>query len=233
MNIAIFCDHIDEALLLMEQIRQNGKEHNVRLASTQESLLTIAENGNRVDLLFVDMDYHAADGLCLMQRIQEISPSTLIVCLTTSNYLILKCNEFVWKYIVKPYGVAEIKSTLTKARKVLAPQMLFLPTASSREHIMLNIHSIMYFEMFDKCGVAHTAGQEQLQFRTTLGNLEKKLKDNGFFRSHKSFLVNIAYIQCATDETITMKDGACLPLSRNRKNDFFKLLIEQPDIILV
>lgn len=98
--------------------------------------------------------------------------------------------------------------------------------------MLLHIRNITYFEMFDKRGVVHTADQQQFQFRTTLGNLESRLKDHGFFRPHKSYLLNIEYIQYISDETITMKDGTCLPLSRNRKNAFHKLLSEYSEIIL-
>ena len=233
MNIAILCENVDESIFLMEQIKKINKAFSVKVFPGPDALQKELRSGGRFELFFVDMDHRIKDSFDLMQEIRKISPKALTVCLTTSSYVILKCNEHVWKYIIKPYRVSETGESLIKAQRILAPQMLLLPQSAGREYVMLNVHTIIYFEMYDKCGVVHTVDHKEYQFRTTLSDLERRLKENSFCRSHKSYLLNIEHIRHISDETITMVDGSSVPLSRNRKGTFYKQLSEHAEIIFV
>ena len=50
----------------------------------------------------------------------------------------------------------------------------------------------------------------------TLGDYEERLKNVGFIRIHKSFLVNFRFIEYVGKTTVTLTDGSTLSLSRNR-----------------
>lgn len=56
-----------------------------------------------------------------------------------------------------------------------------------------------------------------------IGEFGKLLCSSGFFAPHKSHLINLQYLRrYSVDGTITLRDGACVPLARRRKEAFLK-----------
>ena len=59
----------------------------------------------------------------------------------------------------------------------------------------------------------------------TLNEYEERLKDVGFIRVHKSYLVNFRFIESIGKTTVTLTDGSTLALSRNRVAETKKKLL--------
>jgi DNA-binding LytR/AlgR family response regulator len=56
-----------------------------------------------------------------------------------------------------------------------------------------------------------------------IGEFGKLLCSSGFFAPHKSHLINLQYLRrYNVDGTISLRDGACVPLARRRKEAFLK-----------
>lgn len=51
-------------------------------------------------------------------------------------------------------------------------------------------------------------------------DLDKYLSDKSFFRIHQSYLVNTIYINSVSNNTIVMKNGAVLNISRSKQKEF-------------
>ena len=54
------------------------------------------------------------------------------------------------------------------------------------------------------------------QIYETLENLEQQLKEYGFLRIHKSFLVNMAYIRSINNYNLTLDDGRQFSVPKGR-----------------
>ena len=67
-------------------------------------------------------------------------------------------------------------------------------------------------------------GKKELVSKT-LSNLEDLLEDKGFFRCHKSYLINKSHIIDSNSLTVKMSNNNNLPISR-RKKDAFKHWLE-------
>jgi hypothetical protein len=64
---------------------------------------------------------------------------------------------------------------------------------------------------------------------TMIGQLENLLSSKGFYRSHKSYLVNLSHLKpygFYPGKTLTLHNNMIIPLSRRRKQDFHKRYIE-------
>lgn len=54
----------------------------------------------------------------------------------------------------------------------------------------------------------------------TLGDLEELLNDKGFFRSHKSHLINFSHIQSYPNSTsAVLSEGTTIPIARQKKRN--------------
>lgn len=68
-----------------------------------------------------------------------------------------------------------------------------IPVTASRGILFLEIGQIVYAETAGHGCVVHTTSKSY-EINQLLGELEKKLTDYGFFRIHKSYLVNLSFI---------------------------------------
>ena len=68
-----------------------------------------------------------------------------------------------------------------------------IPVTASRGILFLEIAQIVYAETDGQGCVVHTASRSY-EVNQLLGELEKKLADFGFFRIHKSYLINLSFI---------------------------------------
>lgn len=72
---------------------------------------------------------------------------------------------------------------------------------------------------------------EMLISSSNIGVYKKCLKDFGFFCCHKSHVINVNHIKKFFKEGyIEMVDTSSVPLSRRRKGDFLKQIINKYDI---
>ena len=68
-----------------------------------------------------------------------------------------------------------------------------IPVTASRGILFLEIAQIVYAETDGHGCVVHTTSRSY-EVNQLLGELEKKLADFGFFRIHKSYLINLSFI---------------------------------------
>ncbi len=81
----------------------------------------------------------------------------------------------------------------------------------------INNYSMFYF-----------SDGKRLMVSRTLKDFEELLSDQGFFRAHKSHLVNTAHIRMIErDSTVVMTDGSSITVSRRRKDDLKQMLLQQ------
>ena len=82
-----------------------------------------------------------------------------------------------------------------------------------KQIVMLD--DILYFKAEKKYSRAYT-DEEKIFSNKGLGLWEKKLEKQGFFRCHKSYLINLENVSSIKGE-IVMKNGEKIPCSRNGK----------------
>ena len=63
-------------------------------------------------------------------------------------------------------------------------------------------------------------GGETAESPVQLNEIEEKLSGQGFFRCHRSFLVNMRHITHISNTELTMSDGSVVLLSKYRVKDF-------------
>ena len=97
---------------------------------------------------------------------------------------------------------------------------------ASRGILFLEIAQIVYAETDGHGCVVHTTSRSY-EVNQLLGELEKKLADFGFFRIHKSYLVNKAYIREICRYTAVLSNGIQLPIGKKWYMDLKKCLKER------
>ena len=91
------------------------------------------------------------------------------------------------------------------------------------------IKDILYVES-DRHYIIYHISERKHTFRVrgSIGRLQEQLHEYGFVRAHKQYLVNFRHVFNInkTNDTIVLKQGFELPMSRNRKADINEKLTE-------
>lgn len=190
------------------------------------------------DVLFLDMDMPDLNGLQVAEILAEMNPQVKIVFSTAyDQYAIHAFKLRAFHYMLKPYDEEDIAMVFRELRKIQPQNSAVAATALSQSASIktsvklaleldegiryVSPKDIMYISKEVKHVEVHLHDKAYI-VSYTLSELEQKLEPYGFFRCHKSYLVNLA----AISEMKTWVNGAynllmedagrsTIPVSRN------------------
>lgn len=172
---------------------------------------------NQFDVIILDIEMKKLTGLQVAEKIRETDKFVIIAFLTshqefaTSGY---EVNAF--RYLLK--GQPEhmyIKQLRSIFNEYHQTHMTF-PVQTSNNVFNISVSDILYFEIFKRTVVLHTT-TDKYQFNGKLSEIEEDERLVNFIKPHKSYYVNLAYIDNIEPSEIIMKNGDKIPLSRNSK----------------
>lgn len=208
---------VDDEPLSLEALgflleKQNKIELIGKYTDPLEALENIREA--RPELVFLDVEMPELDGISTAQEIINLGLDTHIVFATVFEQYAVKAFEMgAIDYVVKPFSENRIRLTVNRIAQKLQtstagrhsvnavikhklPRKIISKIAvwSDNSIVLLAPKDIQYFTMDDKRVFAYTA-DGAYECSSTLAELQYKLEDKGFFRCHKSFLINLEYIE--------------------------------------
>ena len=137
------------------------------------------------------------------------------------------CRHAEEKYFYDAFEVKAInlvkKGDLTRFAKAFG-DALVAADQLERQYILLNcageyrqidIRDIYYFETTMDHMVCVWYAGGKFVFQSSLANLEERMRDRGFIRTHRSYLVSMDTIHRIAYEEVTLNNGKSIPVSRN------------------
>ena len=101
-----------------------------------------------------------------------------------------------------------------------------LVVRSGRETFILNINDIYYIESIKKDAFIHIKGNI-IKCNKRLTEFEKELSAFGFFKTHRSYLVNIEKIESFDHKDVYMANGDKVLISASNYSKLNKLYLDQ------
>ncbi|GFI43226.1 transcriptional regulatory protein YpdB [Lachnospiraceae bacterium] len=147
------------------------------------------------DLFFLDINLGDINGTVLVNALKNMQPHMKLVFVTAYSEYAVKAFELeVEDYIMKPFD----KKRLEKMLKKCEIKRVRKPSESSRriaintdgKTIFKEVGDIVYIETYNRGCMIHTLEKDYFEGKS-IGDFEKRLCEFGFFRSQKSFLVNL------------------------------------------
>ncbi|MCC7379040.1 MAG: LytTR family transcriptional regulator DNA-binding domain-containing protein, partial [Chitinophagaceae bacterium] len=105
------------------------------------------------------------------------------------------------------------------------PDKLIIPSIEGFH--FTNFHEILYCFAVSNYTEFHLLGNKKILSSYTLGYYDELLKDHGFFRIHRSYLINLSHIKMyrrGDGGTVIMENDEEIEVSRNKKESFLKIL---------
>lgn len=178
------------------------------------------------DIVLMDIEMPVMGGFEAIERYKTRFPETVVIILTTHDEFAKKGFLFeAFRYIDKPSMASELPEALKSAgRKLNSGRTIVLKVIRAKE-ITVKIKNIVYIETLKRNVIVHI-GNDAVICDAAISEMERALADEGFYRVHRSYLINLKCVDsfCKTD--IKMNNGDMVMLSTRKFTEFKKHLME-------
>lgn len=218
MKIAI-CD--DEAIQV-KLIRTYVEEWSQTIAETvccfeydcASALLFDLDQG--IDLFLLDIQMKDYTGMDLAKEIRKTNEQAIIIFISgVSDYIFEGFNVKALNYLLKPIKKEQLFVCLNQAYQHYLEDEAYFTFISEKETFKINIKKIRYAEARLHYLELHV-DEQVYTIKMNLSELIEQLPNQTFCQIHRSFLVNLAYIDCINKQDILLSNQEVLPLARRK-----------------
>lgn len=161
---------------------------------------------NTLDAIFLDINIPKLDGMLLAKTIDKFEKRPKIIFITAyDNYAVEAFDLEIFDYILKPYSDERIISMLHRLKdtsdkknnedKAEYQKMRNKISLWKDDKIhIVDVNDIYYCEARERYTHIFTK-DEEYEIREGISEVEKTINHNIFFRSHRSYLVNLEKIE--------------------------------------
>lgn len=176
----------------------------------------------RYDVIFLDIVMPLLSGMDAAKELRLLDKSVKIIFLTSSpEFALSSYSVRALDYLIKPLSYDKMQQVLEECVALLfkEPDSLTLKTPGGYRRIYL--HDIEYLEAQNKKVLFHLSNSECLEVFQPLHTFEKELPDTkGFFKCHRSYLVNLKNVQHFSSVELSTKSGRQIPIARGYGKPF-------------
>jgi len=222
MNIAVCEDKAYDRDVLCAYIRdycdKNCYEGKIDAFDTGEALLDAFLPG-RFDLVFLDIFLPGFSGVEVAGKIREIDRDCMLVFITISrDYTAEGFDLQASSYVVKPVDRAKMEKALHMCRGSFEKNSRTIEVPKSGGNLAISIADLLYVEIYDKDAVLHMK-KGTVTSRIPLDELETRLGGEPFLRCHRSYIINMNYVDDMRDNGFLMRNGAFVPMRTNGRKE--------------
>ena len=229
-----FCDDDSAVLndlheLLAIYRAKKNKEINDYTFHSPLDLIAEIERGTRFDILFLDVLMPGQNGIDAATEIRNYDKNAKIIFLTSSSeFAVQSYTVNAFYYQLKPICTESfaclMDAVLSQCEKEQASSLiLHSKTGITR----IKPAQLEYCEVIHRTLFIHLTSGKVLECIGSLDELAKQLVPYGsFLRPHRSYLVNLEYIQNLSYRAITMSCLAEIPIPRGKYNEIKNAFLE-------
>ena len=209
---------------------------------------------NQVDIVFLDIQMPQVSGLDLAAEIikekssKEVNIPYIVFVTAFDEYAVKAFELNAVDYILKPVNPARLDSTVARIRKKIKESSVYssrieksisqisdkkrcdaVTVYSDGRFYPVRFSDIIMVSAGEKYSVLHTACKKY-EYRKLISEVETLLPEDNFFRSHRSYIINLDYIETIDFDinnrfTVSLKGIEFLiPVSRSRTRDFKQIM---------
>ena len=185
---------------------------NIKTFSSAESFLFHYAEEKNYDLLLLDIEMGAMDGVTMAKRIRRENESVQIVFITGySDYISEGYEVAALHYLMKPVNGDKLFSVLDRALEKQKQNERCLNLELSGEMVRIPFYEIRYLDVHQNYVTIH--GKQDYTVKKSLAEFEALL-DTRFCRVGRSMILNLNYISRVTKTDVYLSDKSMLPLPR-------------------
>ncbi len=203
---------------------QRGLALEAAVFSSAERFLFQYAQDKDWDLLLLDIEMGAMDGVTMAKQVRAHNEAVQIVFITGySDYIMEGYEVAALHYLMKPVNRQKLLTVLDRALEKRRQEERCLNLEAYGELVRLPFYEIRYLDVHQNYVTIHAKADYTVKH--TLADFEKEL-DSRFCRVGRSMIVNLKYIQRVTKTELRLSDGTVLPLPRGAYEPLNRAIIQ-------
>ena len=176
------------------------------------------------DILLLDIEMGAMDGVTMAKRVRQDNEAVQIVFITGySDYIAEGYEVSALHYLMKPVNETKLFEVLNRAVEKRKQEERCLNLELSGEMVRIPFYEIRYLDVHQNYITIHC--KQEYTLKRSLSSIEKEL-DGRFCRVGRTMIVNLKFIQRVTKMDVHLSDGTILPLPRGAYEPLNRAIIK-------
>lgn len=194
---------------------------HLELICMRSSEELLSSNCKDIDLLILSTEFEDINGIDVARKFRTKNATCEIIFISEDPLKARYAFEVdALRYLMKPVNDDELDEALDIAiSRIEHRASKLLKLKQGQRVLQLQIDDIIYFETLDRKLKVNTKDKVYL-VDNKINDLEKRLENQGFFRIHKSYLINLALIKEYDQNSVTMQNGEIAYISRLKSKIF-------------
>lgn len=205
---------------------ENGYKSEYEKYTSALSLYKRIKAGAKFDIIFLDIDMPALNGIELAKNIREIDgKEPKIVFISNREDRVFETFQ------VQPYGffrknnfTRDMTDALKEYLHEIATDNYSIAVQTNNNSVVrtLKVAEIVYIESYKSSQTVYLADGTTVSIHMTMEELENKLEEYDILRIYKGYLVNLSYVRKIEKNGVYVEfsgNERCLNISRNKVQD--------------
>ncbi len=239
---------VDDELKARNSLRKLLAKYcpDVQVVGTAENAIEAFEKIQSLqpNLVFLDIEMPKENGFKLLEKFKEVN-FDIIFTTAYSNYALKAFRYAALDYLTKPIDFRllieaigrfknkqEIASSQSRLHLLLdnlnnnpnSFEKIALPSVDGYQ--LVQVRNILYCQANINYTVVHLLDGKEITASKPLKEFEDLLPKETFFRTHKSFLINLNLIDsyCREEDCVVLTNNVSIPISSRLKNSFLNTI---------
>lgn len=241
MKVVIIDDEVDARVTLSNFLKR--KCSSVEIVGFGQSVKTGIESiiTHKPDLIFLDIKMGDGTGFDLVNQ-TDIGNAKVVFTTAYNEFAIKAFRINAFDYLLKPINPHELVEVVNKyvqsfnnstenvdiASKVNLKRGTRISINNGNSFKLIYSAQVIFIESDSSYSRLRLIDGRTEFCATSLGEYEKLLNNDDFYRIHNSYLVNCKYVEAIDkkENKVEMIDRSLIDISRRKKTDFIKCLTE-------
>lgn len=214
--------------LLARAIKSADIQAKVTFFNNEKKLLHEFEMSNIYDIVILDIDMPLINGKELAQKLRDIDSEFCLAFMSAYREEVFVTIPLgISAFIPKDFDRDACLSALVKLFKDYSkkqPDNTFWEIIDDGLTVTrrISLNNIFYIQCNNGNIVLHTHLDSFILTERVFEKITQKLISQGFYRSHRNYIVNVSKIYEVLDKEIVMSNEEHLPISKRNRKGLFK-----------
>lgn len=227
MNALVCDDDMQSMELLARHVREymNNRALNCSITATT-SPAEIVQSSQSFDLAFLDIQMEEMDGIALAKALRARNGRVALFFVT--NYDAYQDDAMdlrAFRFLGKPFDANRLYAGLDRAMEYIGGASMEIYLYEDGAHRRVLADDILYITRSGR-KTALVTKSAALYTAESFDALCEKLPPLFFYAVHKSFFVNLHYVEQYSYKELYLSDGTRIPIAPRRQSAFYRFWFE-------
>ena len=202
-------------VIIEKWANKNNINTDINFYHSAEEMLFENNESYPFDMIVLDIQMGKMNGIELAKRIRRTDKNVIIAFISgMADYVFEGYEVQAIRYILKPIKNEKVYELLDYANTHKFKEKKYFIISVSGEKKKINYDDIIFFESMGHYIVLHLENEEY-DYKYNISDLCFDLAETEFIKTHRSYVVNIKYIEKITRNECQLIGNIKVPLSRN------------------